>query len=758
MGEILTGGVIEMIRNEAVKSHEDMIPVLQVTELKMFTAQTVPSKERIRVLLSDGTAFIQGMLGITLNPLVKDGLLQAGSILRLDHFLCSEIQKKKIVVISQLEVIATNADIIGARKPNNNDPRGGVGDSNPTSGFRSNTEIGATVLPQQRQQVYGSGSSFQLNGSRSDVSSGGRQNNNTGTGTATSHVGQQQQRQQVYGSGSNSTLPGSYNNPSSGLVRDPPTRHQPPPPMYQNRGPVARNEAPPLNTPINSLNPYSGRWTIKARVTSKGDLRRFNNQRGDGKVFSFDLLDAHGGEIRVTCFNDVADQFYDQIVFGNLYLVSRGKLRPAEKKYNHLPHDYEITLDNASTVQQCYEEDAAIPQNLYNFRSIGDIESMETNSIIDVIGVVSSISPTGTIMRKTGTETQKRSLQLKDMSGRSVEVTMWGSFCNAEGQKLQSLCDSGEFPVLAVKSGRVSEFNGKAVSTIGSSQLLVEPDFVEARKLKEWFEREGRSAPCVSISREFNGSGRVDVRKTISQIKDEKLGTSEKPDWITVNATIIYMKVDNFYYTACPIMNGDRPCNKKVTDNGDGTWRCEKCDKSVDECDYRYILQLQLQDHTGLTWVTAFQEAGEEIMGMPAKDLYYVKHEHNDEQKFEDIIRKVAFTKYMFKLKVKEETYGDEPTVKATVVKVDKVNYSSDTRVILGAIEKLRTETASSLPVRPEGSHYTADAGTSGIGTSSLGRREFGLPANQSVQYGGGAMSCYVCGNSGHVSANCPNI
>ena len=681
-----------MIRNETVKSHEDMKPVLQVTELKFFTSQQEPSKERIRVLLSDGVAFIQGMLGVTLNPLVKDGLLQAGSILRLDHFVCSEIQKKKIVVIAQLEVIATNADIIGARKPIN-DLRagGGGGDSKPTSGFeqprgsssRSNTEIGATVLPQQRQQqqVFGSGSSFELNGGRSDVSGGGRQINNTGTGTS------QQQRQQVFGSGSGSGS-GSYSYPSSGPMR------QQPPPMYQNRGPVARNEAPPLVIPINALNPYSGRWTIKARVTSKGDLRRYNNQRGDGKVFSFDLLDANGGEIRAACFNAVADQFYDQIVVGNLYLVSRGSLRPAQKKYNHLPHDYEITLDNASTVQQCYEEDADIPQNLYNFRSIGDIESLETNSIIDVIGVVSSISPTATIMKKIGTETQKRSLQLKDMSGRSVEVTMWGSFCNAEGQKLQSLCDSGEFPVLAVKAGRISEFNGKAVSTIGSSQLLVEPDLVEARKLKEWFEREGRSAPCVSISREFNGSGRVDVRKTISQIKDEKLGTSEKPDWITVNATIIYMKVDNFCYTACPIMNGDRPCNKKVTENGDGTWRCDKCDKCVDECDYRYILQLQLQDHTGLTWVTAFQEAGEEIMGMPAKDLYYVKHEHNDEEKFEDIIRKVAFTKYIFKLKVKEETYGDEPTVKATVVKVDKVDYSADTRMILGAIEKLRTETA----------------------------------------------------------------
>ncbi|KAG2261000.1 hypothetical protein Bca52824_068079 [Brassica carinata] len=725
MGEILTAGAIEMIRNETVNSHEDMKPVMQLTELKLFTAQQEPSKERIRVLLSDGTAFIQGMLGITLNHLVKDGVLQAGSILRLDHFVCSEIQKKKIVVIAQLEVIATKSDIIGDH-----------------------------VRPPRKAEHGG------------DY---GNKSNTSNTETGTSHVGQQRQ-QQVFGSGSNSSLPPSvtrsYSNPSAGLVRDPPPttyplhrQQPPPPPMYQNRGPVARNEAPPVIIPINALNPYSGRWTIKARVTSKGDLRRYNNQRGDGKVFSFDLLDADGGEIRVACFNAAADQFFDRIVVGNLYLFSRGNLRPAQKKFNHLPNDYEITLDTASTIQQCYEEDAAIPKNLYNFRSIGDIESMETNSIIDVIGVVSSISPTGTIMKKTGTETQKRSLQLKDMSGRSVEVTMWGSFCNTEGQRLQSLCDSGGFPVLAVKAGRISEFNGKAVSTIGSSQLFVEPDLVEARKLKEWFEREGRSAPCISISREFSGNGRVDVRKTISQIKDEKLGTSEKPDWITVNATIIYMKVDNFCYTACPIMNGDRPCNKKVTDNGDGTWRCEKCDKCVDECDYRYILQLQLQDHTGLTWVTAFQEAGEEIMGMTAKDLYYVKHEHNDEEKFEDIIRKVAFSKYIFKLKVKEETYGDEPTVKATVVKVDKVNYSSDTRMILGAIDKLRTE----------GSSYGAEAGNSGIGTSGTRDPSFGLPANQSDQYGnqssnggrphggGGATSCDVCGNTGHVSANCPN-
>jgi len=393
--------------------------------------------------------------------------------------------------------------------------------------------------------------------------------------------------------------------------------------MYTNRGPVARNEAPPRIIPIAALNPYQGRWTIKVRVTAKGELKHYNNPRGDGKVFSFDLLDADGGEIRATCFNAVADQFYNQIEAGKSYLISKGSLRPAQKAYNHLPNDQEIFLESTSTIQPCFDDDSSIPQQQFHFRPISDIEGMEKNSVVDIIGIVSFISPPASIMRKDGTETQRRTLHLKDMSGRSVELTIWGNLYNAEGQRLQNMCDSGVFPVLAVKSGRVNEFNGKAVGTISTSQLLIEPNFPETHRLKEWFDKEGRNIPSVSISRETS-VGRTDIRKTISQIKDERLGTSEKPDWITVSATISFIKVDNFCYTACPIMIGDRQCSKKVTNNGDGKWRCERCDQSIEECDYRYILQLQIQDHTGLTWVTVFQESGEEIIGVPAKTLYFL--------------------------------------------------------------------------------------------------------------------------------------
>lgn len=579
---------------------------------------------------------------------------------------------------------------------------------------------------------------------------------------------------------------GTSRTPVNSYLRPPQPSYQQPSPMFSNRGPIAKNEAPPRIIPIAALNPYQGRWTIKARVTAKGELRHYNNPRGDGKVFSFDLVDADGGEIRVTCFNAVADQFYNQIEVGKVYMVSKGTLKPAQRAYNHLQNDHEITLDTTSIVQPCFDDDKSIPQQQFHFRSISDIEGMENNHVVDIIGIVSSISPCSTILRKNGTETQKQALHLKDMSGRSVEITLWGNFCNAEGQTLQNMCDSGIFPVLAIKSGRVNDFNGKAVGTISTSQLFIEPDFPEAHKLKSWFDKDGKSTPSVSISREITTMPRTEVRKTISQIKDEGLGTSDKPDWITVSATLTFVKVENFCYTACPLKTGDRQCNKKVTNNGDGKWRCDKCDQTVDECDYRYILQLQIQDHSGLTWVTAFQEAGMEIMGVTAKELYFKKYEEQDDDGFADIMRAVLFSRYIFKLKVKEETFSDEQRVKSTVVKVEKVNYSSETRYLLDLVNKLKNEDFSSLPMKNESIIPSSGMNATGFGsvnkesaatlpgygasTTSVGRDA--MHANQGTSYGsqdGGSRfpstsstgmysNCNSCGGTGHTSANCPSV
>jgi replication factor A1 len=91
----LTAGAIGKIMNGEVTTEADMIPVLQVTDLKQIMAQQDPTRERFRMVLSDGTYLHQGMLGTDLNNLVKEGTLQPGSIVRLTRFVGDVIKGRR---------------------------------------------------------------------------------------------------------------------------------------------------------------------------------------------------------------------------------------------------------------------------------------------------------------------------------------------------------------------------------------------------------------------------------------------------------------------------------------------------------------------------------------------------------------------------------------------------------------------------------------------------------------------------------------
>jgi ssDNA-binding replication factor A large subunit len=99
-------------------------------------------------------------------------------------------------------------------------------------------------------------------------------------------------------------------------------------------------------------------------------------------------LDADNGEIRATCFNNVVDQFYDKIDVGMVYFITKGSLKVAKKNFNHFKNDWEIFLESSSIVEPCFEGDGSIPQQQFHFRPIGDVENMENNAMVDVIGIV----------------------------------------------------------------------------------------------------------------------------------------------------------------------------------------------------------------------------------------------------------------------------------------------------------------------------------------------------------------------------------
>jgi replication factor A1 len=164
--------------------------------------------------------------------------------------------------------------------------------------------------------------------------------------------------------------------------------------------------------------------------------------------------------------------------------------------------------------------------------------------------------------------------------------------------------------MIAIKAGRISDFNRRSISTTFTSQLSINPDIKESHDLKTWFEKEGTTLKSHSLSTHGASGGHPSVQKTIVDIEKEGLGRDHQhPDYILVEASITSIKRDDCWYTACPLLFNNRQCNKKVTTTEEGQWHCQRCNQTISECDYRYMFHFTIEDHTGTTNVIAFQEA-----------------------------------------------------------------------------------------------------------------------------------------------------
>ena len=103
--------------------------------------------------------------------------------------------------------------------------------------------------------------------------------------------------------------------------------------------------------PIESLSPYHNNWTIRARVTQKGDIRTYSNQKGEGKFFGVTFMD-ESGEIRGTAFNQTVDELYDKLQEGKVYYVSKAKVNLAKKKFSNVQNEYELSLDRGTEIEE----------------------------------------------------------------------------------------------------------------------------------------------------------------------------------------------------------------------------------------------------------------------------------------------------------------------------------------------------------------------------------------------------------------------
>lgn len=208
----------------------------------------------------------------------------------------------------------------------------------------------------------------------------------------------------------------------------------------------------------------------------------------------------------------------------------------------------------------------------------------------------------------------------------------------------------------------MGDFNGKTLSTISSSTVLVNPDIPEATEVKLWYTEYGSTQQAAALSGRGGGNDETSAanagkrRSTLSMIADEGMAQDGSTVWTSVLATVQYVKTDNMFYPACTNTRNGRQCNKKLVEQNGGMF-CETCSVVVEpevrdvayttargaRCaariaapcacasvapappfppQYRYIASIQISDFTGCRYVTAFQEAGTEVFGMTANEMH----------------------------------------------------------------------------------------------------------------------------------------
>ena len=616
-------------------------PILQIVEIRVTQAASGQSHgEKYRLTVSDGVNTHLAYVATQSTHMFADRTIQRYHIVRLQEYCVSVFSNTKFIIIARIEPIQPFTEVIGSPVPIGSTPA--AAPAAPAAAAAAP----AAGLPRPTIQAAGAG--------------------------------------QVP---MDTRPPASPLKSTNNIISSPARRGQK---VFTDATPVAGAATGEAIVPIKSLHPYQNVWTIRARVTNKSPMKEFARKTGGGvgKLFSVELIDEGGDEIRATAFTEVADKLYGILEVGRVYLISRGTLKVANKRFTTIAHPFEITFNESTTVTPVADDasTAAIPTAHFAFMPIDQIAALNKDDLVDVIGVVTEASDVQNLVQKsTGRDLVKRTLTLLDKSAHSIEVTLWGEKATADG--------IAPGTVVAVRAARVGTFNTKSLSTTASSQLVVAPEVAEAKQLAAWYRDGGASVPTVAVSVAGMGSGsgsgdggqpRDDSVKTIATVISEQLGMSSQVDFFSCVACITAIRHNQkISYSACP----DPKCGGKVTMGTDGQYFCAKCNKSMAQATERYMLHVQLADATGSIWVTCFNDTALKIMdNRDAAELIALQTQGN-EAEFDAAFDDAAHKWYVFRVRAKMDTYREEVRPQFSVVSATPLDYPKECKRLISIID-----------------------------------------------------------------------
>ena len=473
-------------------------------------------------------------------------------------------------------------------------------------------------------------------------------------------------------------------------------------------------------TSLKLLTTLSKDYKLLVKVTSKGEIKQYRS--GKGKLFSFVIMDELGNKMQAVGFDKIADKFKDEIVENNIYEITGGYIRTADKRFDPPGSDYKLILTESTTITKKDDEEKNFKDKFTDpdnkFWNINEIKEAQINTIVNVVCLVGDKGEPTYKDTKSGSILIRKMFVL-DQSNEKMELTLWRNLT-------QLNMNNGD--ILVCKKVRVNDFGGKNLTSTTESKIYINPiisDFPEIAKeiqsLKLFAEQneinkginpqsdnnnndnnikknESSKANIASNKPEINNSN-INNNNTIQKkefndkivyidsILDEmnKYALTDfdhRFPFYKIRATVTHLgHTEKNFYPGCP----NRECNRKLTfSNGD--WICQSCRQSFKTPRYYYSLNIRVKDCSSEYWVDIFGKPAEMIMNINADDYRNILV-NRDEEKLGQISEGVEYKEFYFLLKVRLNKYNDTTKKKFTATKIERINKKESTGKLMNDLK-----------------------------------------------------------------------
>jgi len=408
-------------------------------------------------------------------------------------------------------------------------------------------------------------------------------------------------------------------------------------------------------------------------------------------VFSVDLLDKNGGEIRASFFNQSVDKFFDVVTVGSCYVMSKGSVKVANRQFNPCNHRYELTFDKEALVAPA-ADDAEIKTMQFNFTDLRVLQSKTLPAKVDLCGVIVAFKPSLSFKSRDGKDLVKREVTLADDTATSIDIALWGERAQQPDSKFENK------PTIAFKGVLVKEWNGgRSGSLLQDGQIDFSPVGPEADRIQKWWTNGGSSCSisAMSISGGGGGGGKGATEVSLSDLRKIAESLPENSDIYKVTGRLSLVQTQKrdqrqpLSYLACsaPRDGTQLLCNKRVDESGN----CPVCG-SVGKGVARLNIRCKFVDFTDSAWMTTFHEGAESLLAMTGEEVHALEQRTDgDGAEVEEALKQRYYlgVPHQLTIRAKTESYQGEARCQVSCIGARPVPLAEHGKQLLSEIHQM---------------------------------------------------------------------